>query len=153
MLMGTFRALLLSSLIVAVSFSHAPLHLSVDSAEISEVAPRNNPVDFEVTGIEVGNSTLSPRTWVQPDASTIEYMTKSETIQINVTFNQKGVDPSPITADAKLEIWHPIGIVIYEWTFNITLAAGQSIRVPFVWTPSIAHSTPDSYTHLTLPTI
>ncbi len=141
MLMGTFRALLLSSLIVAVSFSHAPLHLSVDSAEISEVAPRNNPVDFEVTGIEVGNSTLSPRTWVQPDASTIEYMTKSETIQINVTFNQKGVDPSPITADAKLEIWHPIGIVIYEWTFNITLAAGQSIRVPFVWTPSIAHST------------
>ena len=110
MLMGTFRALLLSSLIVAVSFSHAPLHLSVDSAEISEVAPRNNPVDFEVTGIEVGNSTLSPRTWVQPDASTIEYMTKSETIQINVTFNQKGVDPSQLPLMPNLRSGIPLGL-------------------------------------------
>ncbi|MEE2630397.1 MAG: hypothetical protein VX492_06075 [Candidatus Thermoplasmatota archaeon] len=139
--MGTFRALLLSALIAAVGFTHAPLHLSGDSAETADVSPKNNPVDFEVTGIELGNSSLSPRTWVQPDSSTLEYMTKGETIQINVTFNQKGVDPSPITADAKLEIWHPIGIVINEWTFNITLAAGQSVRVPFVWTPSIAHST------------
>ena len=139
--MGTFRALLLSALIAAVGFTHAPLHLSGDSAETADVSPKNNPVDFEVTGIELGNSSLSPRTWVQPDSSTLEYMTKGETIQINVTFNQKGVDPSPITADAKFEIWHPIGIVINEWTFNITLAAGQSVRVPFVWTPSIAHST------------
>ena len=139
--MGTFRALLLSALIAAVGFTHAPLHLSGDSAETADVSPKNNPVDFEVTGIELGNSSLSPRTWVQPDSSTLEYMTKGETIQINVTFNQKGGDPSPITADAKLEIWHPIGIVINEWTFNITLAAGQSVRVPFVWTPSIAHST------------
>lgn len=141
MLMGTFRALLLSALIAAVGFTHAPLHLSGDSVETADVSPKNNPVDFEVTGIELGNSSLSPRTWVQPDSSTLEYMTKGETIQINVTFNQKGVDPSPITADAKLEIWHPIGIVIFERTFNITLAAGQSVRVPFVWTPSIAHST------------
>ena len=141
MLMGTFRALLLSALIAAVGFTHAPLHLSGDSVETADVSPKNNPVDFEVTGIELGNSSLSPRTWVQPDSSTLEYMTKGETIQINVTFNQKGFDPSPITADAKLEIWHPIGIVIFERTFNITLAAGQSVRVPFVWTPSIAHST------------
>ncbi|HJM13094.1 MAG TPA: hypothetical protein QF641_01200 [Candidatus Thalassarchaeaceae archaeon] len=141
MLMGTFRALLLSSLLIAVGFSSAPVHFSEDPQETALVSPRNNPVDFEVTGIEVGNNTLSPKTWVQPDSSIMEYMTKSETIQINVTFFQGGVDPSPITADAKLEIWHPIGIIIQEWTFNITLAAGQSVRVPFIWTPSIAHST------------
>ena len=106
----------------------------------SEVGPRNNPVDFEVTGIEVGNSTLSPKVWNQPDSSTLEYMTKGEMIQVNVTFLQKGVDPSPVTADAKLEVWHPIGVIIQEWTFNITLAAGQSVRESFAWTPDIAHS-------------
>ena len=53
---------------------------------------------------------------------------------------QAGVDPSQVTTDAKLEVWHPIGVVINEWTFNITLAAGQSTKVDFVWTPSIAHS-------------
>lgn len=125
---------------VAFSLSHATVDFSERDVEKSEVGTKNNPVDFEVTGIEVGNISVLPRTWTQPDSTTLEYMTKGESIQINVTFQQIGVDPSPVTADAKLEIWHPIGVVISEWSFNVTLAAGQSIRVPFVWTPSIAHS-------------
>ncbi len=138
--MSSVRAIVLSSLLLAVSFSHVVVSIS-DSSEIkSSVGPKNNPVDFEVTGIEVGNDTRAPRIWTQPDSSLLEYMTKGETIQINVTFQQIGVDPSPVTTDAKLEIWHPIGEVITEWTFNITLAAGQSVKIPFVWTPSIAHS-------------
>ena len=139
--MSSVRALLLSSLLIAVSLSHVALQTPETPSRQLEVGPRNNPVDFEVTGIEVGNSSYSPRVWDQPDSSTLEYMTKGESIQVNVTFRQVGVDPSPVTADAKLEIWHPIGTMIQEWTFNITLAAGQSIRMPFVWTPSIAHST------------
>ncbi len=139
--MSSVRALLLSSLLIAVSLSHVAIEAPETLSKQSEVGPRNNPVDFEVTGIELGNSSYSPRTWVQPDSSTLEYMTKGEPIQINATFRQVGVDPSPVTADAKLEIWHPIGTMIQEWSFNITLAAGQSIRMPFVWTPSIAHST------------
>ena len=71
-------------------------------------------------------------------STTLEYMTK-ETIQVNVTFQQMGVDPSPVTADAKLEIWHPIGVIIQEWTFNITQQL-DSQQVPFIWTPT-AHST------------
>ena len=141
MIMSSVRALLLSSLLIAVSLSHVAIQTPEVSTKQSEVGPRNNPVDFEVTGIEVGNSSYSPRVWDQPDSSTLEYMTKGESVQVNVTFRQFGVDPSPVTADAKLEIWHPIGTIIQEWTFNITLAAGQSVRMPFIWTPPIAHST------------
>ncbi len=131
---------MLSLLLLAVSLSHVVVHMPESPLNQSLVGAKNNPVDFEVTGIEVGNQSLSPRVWTQPDSSLQEYMTKGETIQINVTFQQIGVDPSPVTTDAKLEIWHPIGVVIGEWTFNITLAAGQSIKMPFVWTPTIAHS-------------
>ena len=138
--MSSTRGIALSLLLLAVSLSHVVVHMSESPQNQSRVGAKNNPVDFEVTGIEVGNQTLSPRVWTQPDSSLQEYMTKGETIQINVTFQQIGVDPSPVTTDAKLEIWHPIGVVIGEWTFNITLAAGQSIKMPFVWTPTIAHS-------------
>lgn len=138
--MSSVRAILLSSLLLAMSLSNSHI-LSLDSVSAkSHVGARNNPVDFEVTGIELGNASESPRVWTQPDSTDLEYMTKGETMQINVTFQQMGVDPSPVTTDAKLEIWHPIGVVIFEWNFNITLAAGQSIRVPFIWTPSISHS-------------
>lgn len=140
MSMSSVRAILLSSLLFAMSLSNAHI-LSLDPVfEESKVGPRNNPVDFEVTGIELGNSSESPRVWTQPDSTDLQYMTKGETMQINVTFQQMGVDPSPVTTDAKLEIWHPIGVVIFEWSFNITLAAGQSVRMPFIWTPSISHS-------------
>ena len=112
MTMSSVRALLLSFLLLAVSFSHVAMEAPQVPVKKSEVGPRNNPVDFEVTGIEVGNSTLSPKVWNQPDSSTLEYMTKGEMIQVNVPFVQKGVDPSPVTADAKLEVWHPIGVII-----------------------------------------
>ena len=138
--MRTASAFSLVSLLLMVSLSHLALVVPVEEGRVYAVAPKSNPVDFEVTGIELGNSTLSARQWTQPDSSTIEYMTKGEIIQINVTFNQGGVDPSPITADATLEIWHPIGIVIKEWNFNITLSAGQSAREIFIWNPSAAHS-------------
>ena len=138
--MSSVRGIVLSFLLLAVSLSQVIVDMPDSPQNQSLVGAKNNPVDFEVTGIEVGNQTLSPRVWTQPDSSLQEYMTKGETIQINVTFQQIGVDPSPVTTDAKLEIWHPIGVVIGEWTFNITLAAGQSTKIPFVWTPSIAHS-------------
>ncbi|MDP7446647.1 MAG: hypothetical protein QGF28_05560 [Candidatus Thalassarchaeaceae archaeon] len=138
--MRTASAFSLASLLLMVSLSHLALVVPMEGERASAVAPKNNPVDFEVTGIEIGNSTLSARQWTQPDSSTIEYLIKGDTIQVNVTFNQGGVDPSPITADATLEIWHPIGVVIKEWTFNITLSAGQSVRKTFIWNPSTAHS-------------
>ncbi|MEC8874577.1 MAG: hypothetical protein VX502_04220 [Candidatus Thermoplasmatota archaeon] len=138
--MRTISALILSSLLLTVSLAQLPSPVPGDSETASSVAPRNNPVDFTVTGIEIGNSTVSPRVWIQPDSSTLEYMTKGESMQINVTFNQAGYDVSSVTADATLEIWHPIGIVIQEWNFNISLSAGQSVRVSFSWNPSTSHS-------------
>ena len=76
----------------------------------------------------MGNSTVSPKVWDQPDSTTMEYMTKGETIRVNVTFQQMGVDPSPVTADAKLECgthWsHNPGVDVQHH-----LAAGQTVRV------------------------
>ena len=86
MTMSSVRALLLSFLLLAVSISHVAMEAPQAPSKKSEVGPRNNPVDFEVTGIEVGNSTVAPKVWDQPDSATLEYMTKGETIQVNVTF-------------------------------------------------------------------
>ena len=122
--MRSVRALLLSSLLMAVSISHIAMEAPQAPSIKSEVSPRNNPVDFEVTGIEIGNSTASPKVWEQPDSTNLEYLTKGEAIQVNVTFLQRGVDPSPVTADAKLEIWHPIGAVSYT---HLTLPTIYSV--------------------------
>ena len=75
---------------MAVSISHIAMEVPQAPSIKSEVGPRNNPVDFEVTGIEIGNSTVSPKVWEQPDSTNLEYLTKGEAIQVNVTFLQRG---------------------------------------------------------------
>ncbi len=62
-------------MLLAVSISHVAMEVPQEPSMKSEIGPRNNPVDFEVTGIEVGNSTVSPTVWDQPDSTTLEYMT------------------------------------------------------------------------------
>ncbi len=84
--MRTASAFSLASLLLMVSLSHLALVVPMEGERASAVAPKNNPVDFEVTGIEIGNSTLSARQWTQPDSSTIEYLIKGDTIQVNVSF-------------------------------------------------------------------
>ena len=83
--MSSVRALLLSSLLIVVSLSHVAIQTLEAPSKQSEVGPRNNPVDFEVTGIELGNSSYSPRVWDQPDSSTLEYMTKSAVSYTHLT--------------------------------------------------------------------
>ena len=82
--MSSVRGIVLSFLLLAVSLSQVIVDMPDSPQNQSLVGAKNNPVDFEVTGIEVGNQSLSPRVWTQPDSSLQEYMTKGETIQINV---------------------------------------------------------------------
>ena len=65
--MRTASAFSLASLLLMVSLSHLALVVPVEEERVYAVAPKSNPVDFEVTGIEIGNSTLSARQWTQPD--------------------------------------------------------------------------------------
>ena len=112
-----------------------------DNPDDSKVSPRSDAVDFKALDIELGNSSGTPMQWIQPDSSVQEYLIKGTPIQINVTFIQLGFQPTQVTANATLQIWHPIGFMIKEWTFNVTLSSSQSERLSFVWTPDTAHST------------
>ena len=138
--MRSVGAVLLCAMLLSVAIPHFYLEEQEQAGKQLPVSPRNNAVDYVVTGIEIGNNTLSPEVWVQPDSSTLEYMTKGELIQINVTFLQAGIGQTPILANATLEIWHPIGIVLAQWSFNISIPAGGQERVSYSWEPTTAHS-------------
>ena len=112
-----------------------------DNSVDSRVGPRSDAVDFRVSNIELGNSSSVPLVWEQPNSSTEEYLIKGNAIQVNVTFIQLGFQPTPVTANATLQVWHPIGFLITEWNFNVTLSSSQSDRLGFIWTPNTAHST------------
>ena len=112
-----------------------------DISNSSKANSKSDAVDFRALDIELGNSSGAPMEWNQPDDSVQEYLIKGTPIQINVTFIQLGFQPTQVTANATLQIWHPIGFMIKEWKFNVSLAGSQSDRLDFVWIPNTAHST------------
>ena len=132
--LSVFTILLLTSL--------SPLVLS-DSLENEDQIMKASPralIDFEVTDIEIGNGSLDALEWSNPDGSIVEYVLRDELIQINVTFTQAGTSSQPSSASGSLQIWHPIGFMITQWSVNMTLSGLQSFRAEFYWTPDSAHS-------------
>ena len=99
-----------------------------DISNSSKANSKSDAVDFRALDIELGNSSGAPMEWNQPDDSVQEYLIKGTPIQINVTFIQLGFQPTQVTANATLQIWHPIGFMIKEWKFNVSLAGSQSDR-------------------------
>ena len=97
-------------------------------------------IDFEVSDIELGNGSLQAREWTNPDNSIIQYVMRDELIQINVTFTQAGTSGQPASAIGKMQIWHPVGVMVAEWIVNMTLSGFQSYRAEFYWTPNAAQS-------------
>jgi len=139
--MRTTYCLLLSLIMLSVSFSGINFkELTEDHYSYQYSQKSNANVDFAITSLELGNSSFSPRTWSQPDSSTLEFLSKGEAIQIDVTFKQEGIIISPTTADAYLEILHPIGITLKQWSFNMSLIGGESETKSFIWIPETAHS-------------
>ena len=104
-----------------------------------QASPRDL-VDFEVTDIELGNNSRQARDWTNPDGSMVEYVMRDELIQINVTFTQVGTSGQPASAVGTLQIWHPVGVKVAQWSTNMTLSGFQSFRAEFYWTPNAAQS-------------
>tara|TARA_B110000444_G_scaffold4107_1_gene3857 strand:- start:22344 stop:25883 length:3540 start_codon:yes stop_codon:yes gene_type:complete len=127
-------------LFVLVSASPMVMFPNYDDSPEFKVGPKSDAVDFSVLEIELGNSSNIPMQWEQPDSSFQEYLIKGDAIQINVTFIQNGFTPTQVTANATLQVWHPIGFLIKKWDFNVTLSSSQSARLDFIWTPNTAHS-------------
>ena len=47
---------------------------------------------------------------------------RDELIQINVTFTQAGTSGQPASAIGIMQIWHPVGVMVAEWSVNMTLS-------------------------------
>ena len=97
--------------------------------------------DFRVSGITIGNGSAMPDTWVQSDGSTIDYIFELAPIEITMEVTRGGGSLSFKSADATLEVVHPIGFVMetFSWV-AVDLTGGQGASESFVWTPTAAHS-------------
>ena len=97
--------------------------------------------DFRVSGITIGNGSAMPDTWVQSDGSTVEYIFEQTSIEISMSVVRGGGSLSFKSADATLEVVHPIGFVMETFSWNTgDLTGGQGASESFVWAPTAAHS-------------
>ena len=127
------------AILMVTSLSPLAFGPALEHNPTREVSPRAL-IDFEVSGIELGNGTLQAREWTNPDESIVQYVMRDELIQINVTFTQAGTSGQPASAIGKMQIWHPVGVMVAEWSVNMTLSGAQSFRAEFYWTPNAAQS-------------
>ena len=127
------------AILMVTSLSPLAFGPALEHNPTREVSPRAL-IDFGVSDIELGNSSLQAREWTNPDDSIVQYVMRDELIQINVTFTQVGTSGQPASAIGKMQIWHPVGVMVAEWSVNMTLSGGQSFRAEFYWTPTAAQS-------------
>ena len=147
--MRVVSPLLLCSLLLVTAL--APVFGGINQLEVdddSSVQARSL-IDFEVTSIEFGTGSSQSKMWSQPDGSIVEYVIKGQEIQIEVTFTQAGTSSQPAYADASLQIWHPVGFMIDEFTSNMTLSGQQSVVQQITWIPNMSHSVLDDQGYLT----
>ena len=142
--MRVLTPLLLCSLLLVTSM--APMfgggdHLDLDDE--ASVQARSSLIDFEVTSIEFGTGTNQAKQWSQPDGSISEYVIRGQEMQMEVTFTQAGTSSQPAYAEASLQIWHPVGFMIDEFTSNMTLSGQQSVVQQITWIPNMSHSVLD----------
>ncbi len=138
--MRSISPLALFAILMLTSLSPLAFDSNLEITKHPNSVTSRDLIDFEVTGIEIGNSSNNAHEWVNSDDSIVYYVIRDELIQINVTFTQVGSSGQPSFAIGKLIIWHPIGFMIQEWEVNMTISGGQSFRAQFYWTPNAAHS-------------
>ena len=98
--------------------------------------------DFSIFSIELGNASLEPETWIQPNGDVQEYLLQNDLVEVTVTvFKDGAVTGTQKQTDAKLEIVHPIGFVIetFTWTTDLMPGGGKDEHT-ISWNPQEAHS-------------
>ena len=103
----------------------------------ASVKAKSSLIDFEVTSIMFGTGSSQAMQWSQPDGSIQEYVIRGQAIQIDVIFTQAGTSSQPAYAEASLQIWHPVGFMIDEFTSNMTLSGQQSVVQQIIWIPNM----------------
>ncbi len=97
-------------------------------------------VDFTVTNISIGNASIQPMQWEQPSGLMKDYYLRSTTLPIQVTFKQAGNSLQTTNGMGFIQIWHPVGIMVAEWNYSLSLSSGQEVVKEVVWTAPAAHS-------------
>ena len=98
--------------------------------------------DFSISSIELGNATLEPEIWIQPDGEVQEYLIQDDNVEVTISVFKDGpVTGTQKQTDARLDIVHPIGFVIESFTWTTELmAGGQEKEHTISWNPQEAHS-------------
>lgn len=98
--------------------------------------------DFSISSIELGNATLEPEIWIQPDGAVQEYLIQNDNVEVTISVFKDGpVTGTQKQTDARLDIVHPIGFVIESFTWTTELmAGGQEKEHTISWNPQEAHS-------------
>ena len=109
------------------------------SAIVGAAGPKTN-VDFTIEDITIGNASVVALQWDQPDSSTIDYYLNSQTLPIQITFKQGGSSLQSTSATGYVQVWHPVGVMVAEWNFSLSLSGGQSSTHEVTWTATAAHS-------------
>jgi uncharacterized membrane protein len=98
--------------------------------------------DFSISSIELGNATLEPEIWIQPDGAVQEYLIQDDNVEVTISVFKDGpVTGTQKQTDARLDIVHPIGFIIESFTWTTELmAGGQEKEHTISWNPQEAHS-------------
>jgi uncharacterized membrane protein len=105
--------------------------------------PKLTLVDFTIQDMSFGNASAPIQSWTQSDGTEQQYAIRATPLQIEITFKQAGESLSTRTALASLQIWHPVGFMVEEWSVNLSLNGGQTFIFTKVWTPDASHSVLD----------
>ena len=93
--------------------------------------------DFSISSIELGNATLEPEIWIQPDGAVQEYLIQDDNVEVTISVFKDGpVTGTQKQTDARLDIVHPIGFIIESFTWTTELmAGGQEKEHTISWNP------------------
>ena len=98
--------------------------------------------DFSISSIVIGNQSVGPEQWVQPDGSVVDYVLQGDKLEVEIKVSRDGPPTAPPkNTQAKLEIVHPIGFVIetFYWVTG-DMGGGALDTNVILWTANEAHS-------------
>ena len=97
--------------------------------------------DFQALSIVVGNESVQPQSWYNPNGSEVEYTFTGEEMPITITVKRLGSSATGKAAQVTFEAVHPIGFIDYSETWQTQeLFGGMSNEKEIIWTPPASHS-------------
>ena len=97
--------------------------------------------DFSIESISLGNQTVMPFQWTNPDGVNLDYVIAGESIEISVEVSRGGSGFVGNDGISQLDVIHPIGYVMESFTWiTADLYPGNSQSHKITWTPTVAHS-------------